>query len=107
MIARISQILPLQKFTDICRTVYFAVEEYREVDFILANAYLKYVFAEHVVVSGRQDYREHCQLCGDNLHDALSRLPLLLPASMEVIAVLTLGVSILIEWKRVRTKSPR
>jgi hypothetical protein len=58
MITRISQILPLQKFTDICRKVYFAVEEYKEVDFILANAYLKYVFAEHIVVFGRQDYRE-------------------------------------------------
>ncbi|KAI7978784.1 hypothetical protein EIK77_006641, partial [Talaromyces pinophilus] len=103
MIARISQILPLQKFTDICRKVYFAVEEYREVDFILANAYLKYVFAEHVVVFGRQDYREYCQLCGDNLHDALSRLPLLLPASMEVIAVLTLGSYHAVENSQAKT----
>ncbi|KAL9071886.1 MAG: hypothetical protein Q9157_005312 [Trypethelium eluteriae] len=91
----ISQVLPLQNFTEICRKVYFAVDEYSEVDLILANAYLSYIFAEHVVVSGLQDYREYCQLCRENLEDALPRLPLLLPASIEVIAALTLGVWIL------------
>ncbi|KAF2238759.1 hypothetical protein EV356DRAFT_563475 [Viridothelium virens] len=87
----ISQVLPLQNFTEICRKVYFAADEYSEVDLILANAYLSYIFAEHVVVSGLQDYREYCQLCRENLEDALPRLPLLLPASTEVIAALTLG----------------
>jgi hypothetical protein len=90
----ISQILPLQKFTDICRKVYFAVDDYSEVDLILTNAYLSYTFSEHVIVSGRQDYRAYCCLCRENLDNALAGLPLLLPASMEVIAVLTLGVCI-------------
>ncbi|KAL9083684.1 MAG: hypothetical protein Q9165_008412 [Trypethelium subeluteriae] len=93
----ISRVLPLQSFTDICRKVYFAVDDYSEVDLVLANAYLSYIFAEHVITSGLQDYREYCQLCRDNLEDALLRLPLLLPASMEVIAALTLGVCIPIE----------
>jgi len=53
------------------------------------------MFSEHVVATGLQDYREYCQLCRKNFHDALSRLPLLLPATMEVIAVLMLGVYIL------------
>lgn len=79
--------------------MYFAVDEYSEVDFILANGYLSYIFAEHVVVSGLQDYRGYSRLCRENLQDALSRLPLLLPASMEVIAALTLGVCILL-WSR-------
>lgn len=105
MIARISHVLPLQMFTDICRKVYFAVEEYGEVDFILANAYLKYVFAEHIVVSGRQDFRKYCELCEHNFHDSLSRLPLLLPTSMEVIAILTLGVSNLKYWKGIDIRS--
>ncbi|OTA87219.1 hypothetical protein M434DRAFT_24015 [Hypoxylon sp. CO27-5] len=87
----ISQILSLDKFAEICRKIYFAVDDYSEVDLILANGYLSYVFSEHVVVSGRQDYREYFGLCRNNLHNALSRLPLLLPASMEVIAALTLG----------------
>ncbi|KAI0149689.1 hypothetical protein F4776DRAFT_174560 [Hypoxylon sp. NC0597] len=87
----VSQILPLEKFAEICRKIYFAVDDYSEVDLILANGYLSYVFSEHVIVSGRQDYREYFVLCQNNLHNALSRLPLLLPASMEVIAALTLG----------------
>ncbi|KAI1105790.1 hypothetical protein F4804DRAFT_340971 [Jackrogersella minutella] len=87
----VSEILPLEKFAEICRKVYFAVDDYGEVDLIIANGYLSYIFSEHVVVSGLPDYREYCRLCRDNLHSALSRLPLLLPASMEVIAALTLG----------------
>ncbi|KAI1378884.1 hypothetical protein F4677DRAFT_443364 [Hypoxylon crocopeplum] len=87
----VSRILPLDKFAEICRNVYFAVDDYSEVDLIIANGYLSYIFSEHVVISGLQDYREYCLLCRKNLHSALSRLPLLLPASMEVIAALTLG----------------
>ena len=93
-IAWLSQILPLEKFTEICRKVYFAVDEYFEVDLILANGYLSYIFSEHVIVSGAQDSREFCHLCRENFEAALSRLPLLLPATMEVIAALTLGVCI-------------
>lgn len=91
-VAWISHILPLQRFTDICQKVYFAVDDYSEIDFILANGYLSYMFFEHVVLSARQDYQEYCQQCRQNLHGALSQLPILLPASMEVIAALTLGV---------------
>lgn len=72
--------------------MYFAVDDYSEIDFILANGYLSHIFSEHVVVSGLQDYGAYCRLCRENLHIAFSRLPLLLPASMEVIAALTLGV---------------
>lgn len=88
-----SQVLPLNMFTDICRKLYFAVEDYTDIDFILANGFLSYMFSEHLVTSGRQDYREYRQLCQRNLHDSLLRLPLLLPASMETIAALVLGVS--------------
>ncbi|KAF2803421.1 uncharacterized protein BDZ99DRAFT_512173 [Mytilinidion resinicola] len=67
---------PLEAVMAICRKVYFAVDDYSEWDLIPANGYLSYIFSEHVI----------------NFHSALSRLPLLLPASMEVIATLTLGV---------------
>ncbi|KIX01886.1 uncharacterized protein Z518_07825 [Rhinocladiella mackenziei CBS 650.93] len=92
-IAWLSRILPLETFADICRKVYFAVDDYTEVDLVLANGYLFYIFAEHVVVSGLQDYRGYCRLCHENLHAGLSQFPLLLPASMEVIAALTLGAT--------------
>lgn len=102
-IAWIAQILPLQIFTEICRKVYFAVDQYSEIDFILANGYLSYMFSEHVVVSGLKDYQGYCQLCRENLEGALSQLPLLLPASMDAIAALTLGVCTL--YKEVCSKT--
>jgi hypothetical protein len=88
----ISQILSLDKFTDICQKVYFAVEDYSEVDVIIANGYLSYMFFEHDVATGLKGYRDHHRICRQNLSNAVLRLPLLLPPSMEAIAALTLGV---------------
>ncbi|KAF2877676.1 hypothetical protein BDV95DRAFT_535423 [Massariosphaeria phaeospora] len=90
-IAWISQVLPLENFAEICRKVYFAVDDYSEIEFVLANAYLSYVFSEHIVSSGLQEYREYCQVCRNNLNIALARLPLLVPATMEAVAALLLG----------------
>ncbi|KAK7432250.1 hypothetical protein QQZ08_001195 [Neonectria magnoliae] len=67
----ICQILPLDKFEKICRKVYFAVDDYTDVDFIIANGFLSYVFAEHVVIFGTESSRSN--------------------SSMEVVAALTLG----------------
>lgn len=92
--AWISRVLPLEKFSDICRKVYFAIDDYNEIDFILANGYLSYIFCEYTSVSGLSDYQEFLHLCRENLHNAFARLPLLLPSSMEVVAALTLGVSV-------------
>ena len=81
-------------FAEICRKVYFAVEDYDDVDFILANGYLYYMFSEHVIVSGLNENREYYTLCRENFHNAFSRLPLLLSPSMKVVAALTLGVRV-------------
>jgi hypothetical protein len=89
----LAQLLPLERFTEICQNIYFSVNGYSEIDYILANGFLSYVFFEHLVVSGRSDFAQHSQLCRGNLHSALSKLPLLISSSMEVIAALTLGVS--------------
>ncbi|KAE8451664.1 hypothetical protein EG329_003121 [Mollisiaceae sp. DMI_Dod_QoI] len=87
----ISRILPLEMFAEICRKVYFAVEDYDDVDFILANGYLYYMFSEHVIVSGLDENREYYTLCRENFQNAFSQLPLLLSPSMKVVAALTLG----------------
>ncbi|CCF34219.1 fungal specific transcription factor, partial [Colletotrichum higginsianum] len=87
----ISQILPLQKFEDICRKVYFAVDSYSEIDFVLTTGFLSYMFAEHTVSEGSASFRDHFQLCQRSLAKALSLLPIMLPPSMEVIAALTFG----------------
>ncbi|KAF2652653.1 hypothetical protein K491DRAFT_695375 [Lophiostoma macrostomum CBS 122681] len=90
-LAWLGQILPLERFTKMCQNIYFSVDGYSEIDYILANGFLSYVFFEHLVVSGRSDFAEYSQLCRNSLHSALSRLPLLIPSSVDVIAALTLG----------------
>ncbi|KAI8711625.1 Zn(2)-C6 fungal-type domain-containing protein [Fusarium sp. LHS14.1] len=87
----ICKVLPFDKFEEICRKVYFAVDDYTEAEFIISNSFLSYVFGEHAVIRGDATSREYCTLCRSNLGNAISRLPLFLPASMEMIAALTLG----------------
>ncbi|WQF88867.1 hypothetical protein CDEST_13881 [Colletotrichum destructivum] len=93
----ISQILPLQKLEDTCRKVYFAVDSYSEIDFVLTTGFLSYMFAEHTVSEGSASSRDHFQLCQRSLAKALSILPIMLPPSMEVIAVLTFGTLFSVE----------
>ncbi|KZL68094.1 fungal specific transcription factor, partial [Colletotrichum incanum] len=93
----ISQILPLQKFEDTCRKVYFAVDNYSEIDFVLTAGFLSYMFAEHTISEGISSSRDHFQLCQRSLARALSLLPIMLPPTMEVIAALTLGTLFSVE----------
>ncbi|KAI1368604.1 fungal-specific transcription factor domain-containing protein [Xylaria arbuscula] len=96
----LSRILPLERFTDICQKVYFAVEDYSQFDFILANCYLSYVFSEYVAVTGKHRYKEYHSQCRLNAQVALSQLPLLLPATTEAVATLAFGASYAIESSR-------
>ncbi|KAI1312331.1 fungal-specific transcription factor domain-containing protein [Xylaria venustula] len=96
-IESLSRILPLEQFTKICQNVYFAVEDYSEFDFILANCYLSYIFSEYSSVTGKHKYQEYYRLCRQNAQVALSQLPLLLPATIEAVASLTFGASYAIE----------
>ncbi|VUC32933.1 unnamed protein product [Clonostachys rosea] len=91
-VSRMSHVLPLERFADICRKVYFAVDDFNEIEFILSNGYMYYIFCEHAAGSGREDYLEFGKICERNMFKAFQRLPLLLPSSMEVIAALILGV---------------
>ncbi|KAI1750974.1 fungal-specific transcription factor domain-containing protein [Xylaria castorea] len=96
-IEAISRILPLEKFTELCQKVYFAVDEYTQLDFILANSYLSYIFSEYIVTAGKQNHKEYYTRCRQNAQLALSRLPLLLPATIETVAALTFGAMYAIE----------
>ncbi|KPM43738.1 hypothetical protein AK830_g2770 [Neonectria ditissima] len=102
-VAWISHILPFHKFADICTKVYFALEDYSQIDFILANGYLSYIFAAHIAISGAQTSLSDCDLCRDNVHTSLSRLPLILPASMDVVAALIIGTLSALEYSDVST----
>jgi hypothetical protein len=72
--------------------VYFAVEDFTETEYLLANGYLSYVYAEHFIATGHHRSGEYCRMCRTNLHITLARMPLLMPATMESIAALALGV---------------
>ncbi|KAI0539300.1 fungal-specific transcription factor domain-containing protein [Xylaria digitata] len=96
-IESLSRILPLENFTDICQKVYFAVDDYSQFDFILANAYLSYIFSEYIAVTGKNEYQDYCRRCRQNAQVALSHLPLLLPATLEAVATLTFGASYAVE----------
>ncbi|GAW18188.1 hypothetical protein ANO14919_076620 [Xylariales sp. No.14919] len=91
-IESLSRILPLEVFAETCQKVYFAVDDYSQLDFILANAYLSYIFSEYIAVTGKQEYRDYCKQCRQNAQVALSHLPLLLPATIKAVATLTFGV---------------
>lgn len=80
-------------FEDLCHKVYFAVDEYTHVDYILVVGFLSYMFSEHRVVTGTESSADHGQMCRDALSEALSRLPFILPSTLEVIAALLMAVS--------------
>ncbi|KAI1356802.1 fungal-specific transcription factor domain-containing protein [Xylaria sp. FL0043] len=96
-IESLSRVLSLEQFTKICQKVYFAVEDYSQIDFILANSYLSYIFGEYIVVTGKHECQDYYRQCRQNAQVALSQLPLLLPTTIEAVATLTFGASYAIE----------
>ncbi|GAP85999.2 putative C6 transcription factor [Rosellinia necatrix] len=96
-IEAVSRILPLEKFTETCQKVCFAVDEYSQLDYIVANGYLSYIFSEYIAATGRRGYEDYYRQCRRSAQVALSRLPLLLPATVEAVAALTFGASYAVE----------
>ena len=92
-IAWMSHILSTEMFTEICRDAFFAVDDREAIDQLIADCYLSYIFFEHVIISNRKDYMEHCRSCRVRFEEALAQLPFLLAPSLKAIAALTLGVS--------------
>ncbi|CAG2003416.1 unnamed protein product [Fusarium graminearum] len=100
-ISWICRFLPLVTFQETCTKVYFGVGEPTCAEVIIANSFLAYVFAEYAVIHGDSKHRDYCQFHRSSLGSALLRLPLLLPASMELVAALTLGSLHMVEEGRV------
>jgi hypothetical protein len=88
----ICNILPLAHFQQICTKVHFGIDGYSEAESIIASSFLSYVFAEYAIVYGDAKHGEYCQSFRSSLGQTLSKLPLLLTASLELVAALTLGV---------------
>ncbi|KAB5572543.1 hypothetical protein GE09DRAFT_1170639 [Coniochaeta sp. 2T2.1] len=87
--------ITVDSFTDYCRKVFFATEEYSTALFIIVNAGLYFLFQEKLVMdaSAKKDYLEYHHLCRDNLETALASLPLIMPPKRETVEALLLGVT--------------
>ncbi|GAB1312466.1 hypothetical protein MFIFM68171_02676 [Madurella fahalii] len=87
-------------FTERCRKVYFAPDDYSLMVWGVVNAGLYFLFQEKAILSeGAQKAQmlEYQALCRDNLETALTNLPLLMPARRDSIEVLLLGAFYSIE----------
>jgi hypothetical protein len=87
--------IAVEDFTDACRKVYFATEDYSVATFIIVNAGLYYLFQEKSVQdpSKAGALIEYHFMCRDNLECALGSLPLLMTPRKDNVEALLLGVS--------------
>ncbi|KAF5569539.1 hypothetical protein FPHYL_2067 [Fusarium phyllophilum] len=96
----ICRFLPLDVFLDICNKACFRVEEHTEAEFLIANSFLSYVFAEYAVIHGDAKSQEYCRFYRSKIGDGLMRLTLLATPCMELIAALALGAIYSVEESR-------
>ncbi|TLD18503.1 hypothetical protein PspLS_10185 [Pyricularia sp. CBS 133598] len=98
--------LGVDEFTEHCRRVYFATEDYSQADYIITVAGLFYVFEERAFSTSdyggggahsNEDYQRYYDMCRVNLEAALSQFNLLQPAKRENVEALLLGTTYAIE----------
>lgn len=91
-------------FTEACRRVYFALDDFSPATFIIVNAGLYYLFQEKAVTAeseaAAKEYTTYYGFCRANLETALAHLRFFQGASMEAIEALLLGASYAIEISR-------
>ena len=87
----------IDRFTDRCRRVYFATDDPSEGTFIIVNAGLASLYFEAAVNASdpaeRARYDACRAMCARNLEIALGQLNLMMPATLENIEALLMGVS--------------
>lgn len=88
---------PIEHFIGTCRNVLFAIDDYSDAEFIIATAGLYYLFTEIFQTSApgpsRREFLAYGQLCREALEAALSTVGAFLPARMDSVQALVLGVS--------------
>ncbi|KAK3331291.1 hypothetical protein B0H66DRAFT_94539 [Apodospora peruviana] len=93
--------ISVEDFTENCRKVYFATEDYSLATFIIVNTGLCYLFQEKSTVATTEaraaELLKHHATCRNNLETALSTLPMLMPARMDNVKALLLGASYAVE----------
>ena len=85
-------------FIEKCREVYFCTDDFSEATFIVTNVGLYNIFIELAYVEHQSDIRDeyqgYVQMCKENLEATLANLNILMPANLESIVALALGVSL-------------
>lgn len=88
--------ISIEEFTEYCRKIYFATEDFTLVTFIIVNSGLYYLFQDKHVLDDEEtatsEFLRYQLMCRDNLEVALMNLPLLIPARIDSIRALILGV---------------
>jgi hypothetical protein len=87
-------------FSEQCRMVYFADEDYSLTTFAIVNGGLYYLFQErawYVEGDEKAELLRYMAMCRDNFETALVNLPLLLPARKESVEVLVMASTYAIE----------
>ncbi|CCF41862.1 fungal specific transcription factor [Colletotrichum higginsianum] len=86
-------------FVDLCRNVYFSVDDYSTTDFIIVNSGLYYLFTEYFCpvdnVHLQKQYLSWGALCRNALAAAVTSLGAGLSARVENVQALILGVWLL------------
>lgn len=93
--------IPVDRFTEYCRQIYFATEEFNLATFIVVCGGLYYAFGGRALVpeefddpNARDEWlQKYRNMCADNLVAALASLSLFMPANAVNIEALLLGVS--------------
>ncbi|KPM46026.1 hypothetical protein AK830_g438 [Neonectria ditissima] len=97
-------VISIEHFMDLCRNVFFAIDDYSDVDFIIAVSGLYYLFTERFHTSETdpswEQYRHYGILCGRALESALTALGAFLPARTDSVQALVLGSSHAIEMSK-------
>ncbi|OLN89244.1 Lactose regulatory protein LAC9-like protein 4, partial [Colletotrichum chlorophyti] len=86
--------MPVSAYIDICRNVYFSVDDYSDTEFIIANYGLYSLFTEYFCPSENADSRkQHLiwgSLCKDAMTAAVGALKLCLPAEIQSVHALAI-----------------
>ena len=86
-----------ERFIGLCRNVFFAIDDYSDIDFIIAMSGLYYLFTESFYASGTgssgAQNNGYGPLCRRALKTALWAAGAFLPPRMDSVQALILGVS--------------
>ncbi|KKA22872.1 C6 transcription factor [Rasamsonia emersonii CBS 393.64] len=94
--------LDFDQFNELCKKIYFAVEDYSLAAFTLVNGGLYYLFLEVGMLWGRNvpESQESAAICRANFEYALGRFDIFTAPTFENIQALLLGASYAIDISR-------